>query len=262
MSHGTTGQCASKVAEGDVLSYITRGQDGSWATQTSTATAATSVVGVQINGWKFAEETAAAATPSSGSGSGSGTWVANSQTASAEASSQVSETLGTSAKIGIGVGVSLGATGLVALGAGLLMMYRARKAARSMSHTPLVEKDLSGGGCGGGGEGSSRSVSSSQSSSRQYAPEVVVVQDANPRVETPHYPAEQNWGGGGVGSGGYSTEQPAYSAAYGVVTLPHGEMEGTTPTPLSGVANEGIQRRMELEGEFERNIKVLRYPHR
>lgn len=217
------------------MSYLTQDQ-GTWTTEVSTVTSETSVVGVQINGWKFAEETTAP-TP----GTGSVTLAASSQTASADAVVPQSEAFGTSAKIGIGVGVSLGVTGLVALGAGLLMMYRARKALRSMTSLPPVEKNLSDGGI--------RSVSTSQLS-QSYAPKVPVI---NPVVEMPQYP-EQSW------SSGHSPELSVYPA-YGV-TVPHGEMEGTTPPPPPPDVNERIQRRMELEGEFERNVKVLRYPHR
>lgn len=236
MSQGDTGQCTSKIAEGDIVSYLTQDQ-GTWTTEVSTVTSETSVVGVQINGWKFAEETTAP-TP----GTGSVTLAASSQTASADAVVPQSEAFGTSAKIGIGVGVSLGVTGLVALGAGLLMMYRARKALRSMTSLPPVEKNLSDGGI--------RSVSTSQLS-QSYAPKAPVI---NPVVEMPQYP-EQSW------SSGHSPELSVYPA-YGV-TVPHGEMEGTTPPPPPPPdVNERIQRRMELEGEFERNVKVLRYPHR
>ncbi len=193
------------------------------------------VVGVQINGWNFAEETAAPR-PSAGSA----TLVANTQAASADLSSREGP-LGTSAKIGIGVGVSLAVTGLAALGVGLLMMYRARKAARSMipSSSPSMAEDLSNAAGG-------PMLSSKFSRSHIPTPEL---QQTNNGLETAHYYQEQS-------SSAYPSEHHIYRP-YGI-TVPHGEMEGTTVLDV----NERSQRRMELEGEFDRNVKVLHHPPR
>ncbi|RYP81439.1 hypothetical protein DL770_005915 [Monosporascus sp. CRB-9-2] len=231
-SQGNTGQCTSHVAAGQDLTYMTRGENGGWTATTSRINTATSVVGVQINGWKFAAETAAS-TPSTESCSLPQSF----ETAPANSCSQ-SEAFGNSAKIGIGIGVSLGLTGLVALGAGLLMMYRARKAARSMSIPPSITKDFSNG---------SGPISSSQFSlSRTPEPRERSNPTEMPDSATQALP--QNWSG--YPAEQYPTEQPLYHSY--AVTVPHGEMEGTGgPTPHT---------RMELEGEFERNIKVLYRP--
>ncbi|RYP31408.1 hypothetical protein DL767_005808 [Monosporascus sp. MG133] len=237
-SQGSTGQCTSHVAAGQDLTYMSRGENGGWTATTSRINTATSVEGVQINGWKFADKTAAStsSTESCSLLQGFVTTPAN--------SCPQSEAFGNSAKIGIGVGVSLGLTGLVALGAGLLMMYRARKAARSMSPPLPITKDFSDGG--GPITGSQLSLS--------RTPEA---QKGNNPTEMPDSVTQaspQNWDG--YPAGQYPTEQPL-SHSY-AVTVPHGEMEGTAgPIPL-----ERPHTTMELEGEFERNIKVLYRPPR
>ncbi|RYP83015.1 hypothetical protein DL769_001484 [Monosporascus sp. CRB-8-3] len=237
-SQGATGQCTSRVAAGQDVTYMGRGENGAWTARSSRMNTATTVVGIQINGWKFADETAAS-TPSTESCS----LLESSETAPANLCSE-SEAFGNSAKIGIGVGVSLGLTGLVALGAGLLMMYRARKAARSMPPRSSVTKDFSG----DSGPLSSSHFSLSRTSE---------VQERNNPTQMPDFatePSPQNWSG--YPAEQYTTEQPLYHPY--AVTVPHGEMEGTAgPIP-----QERPHTRMELEGEFERNIKVLFRPQR
>ncbi|RYO97460.1 hypothetical protein DL763_002728 [Monosporascus cannonballus] len=235
-SQGTTGQCTSRVAAGQDVTYMGRGENGAWITRSSRMNTATTVVGVQINGWKFADETAAS-TPSTGSCSLPGSF----ETTPANPCSQ-SEAFGNSAKIGIGVGVSLGLTGLVALGAGLLMMYRARKAARSMPPPPSITKDFSD----GSGPISRSQLSLSRTPALQERNNPTEMPDSRTKAlpqDWSSYPAEQ-----------YPTEQPLYHSY--AVTVPHGEMEGTA----GYIPHETPHTRTELEGEFERNIKVLYRP--
>ncbi|RYP70609.1 hypothetical protein DL771_005322 [Monosporascus sp. 5C6A] len=204
-SQGRTGQCTSRVAAGQDLTYIGL-ENGSWIARSSRMSTATSVVGVQINGWKFADETAAS-TPNTESCS----LVQSVETTPANSCSQ-SEAFGSSAKIGIGVGVSLGLTGLVALGAGLFMMYRARKAARSISPAPATTKNFSD----GRGPISCSQFSLSRTSElreRNYPTEM-------PDSATQSSP--QNWSG--YPAKQYPTEQPVHhSYAEGQVTDGAGE---------------------------------------
>ncbi|RYP19333.1 hypothetical protein DL765_003415 [Monosporascus sp. GIB2] len=237
-SQGATGQCTSRVAAGQVVTYIGRDENGAWTTRSSRMNTATAVVGVQINGWKFADETAAS-TPSTESCSLPESF----ETTPANLCSQ-SEAFGNSAKIGIGVGVSLGLTGLIALGAGLLMMYRARKAARSMPPPPSITKDFS-------------EVGGPISRSQLSLSRTPIFQERNKPTEMPDSRTKaspQDWSS--YSAEQYPTEQPLHHSY--AVTVPHGEMEGTAgPIP-----RETPHTRMELEGEFERNIKVLyRPPH-
>ncbi|RYP52782.1 hypothetical protein DL768_002133 [Monosporascus sp. mg162] len=236
-SQGNTGQCTSRVAAGQDLTYMVRDENGAWTARTSRMNTVTSVIGIQINGWKFADETAAS-TPSAESCSSTQSF----ETTPANSCPQ-SEAFSNSAKIGIGVGLSLGLTGLVALGAGLLMMYRARKAARSMSPPPFITKDFSDG----------RPISSSQF----FLSHTPDPQERNNPTEMPDSATQaspRNWSGHPAEQ--YPTEQPLYHSY--AVTVPHGEMDGTAgPIP-----HERPQTTMELEGEFERNIKVLYRPPR
>ena len=107
------------------MKYLARDADGaSWTTTTTTADAEMTIHGVQINGWNL-DERLTAATPSAGSYTPAGT--GNSKISSSDGGGSLSNPV----KIGIGVGVSLGVIGLAALGVGLLMMYRSRRAARA-----------------------------------------------------------------------------------------------------------------------------------
>ena len=268
LSQGRTGQCISKVAEGDELKYLVRDPSGaSWSTTTTTADAETTVDGIQINGWRFADELTAA-TPSAEYYTPAGTGGSHTTTSSSPqgAGAPESGALSDAVKIGIGVGVSLGVIGLITLGVGLIMMYRSRKAARA-TRTNILEKDLGD---------SSGSLSSAQAS--QFSvPELQVQSTQHPTNTSQYPPPDQSWGG-------HSTEQAAYSA-YGM-TVPHGEVDATPAqmmdestrrrVELEGeydrnvkvdgvvapVVDERVRRRMELEGEFERNVKVLWHPPR
>ena len=268
LSQGRTGQCISKVAEGDELKYLVRDPSGaSWSTTTTTADAETTVDGIQINGWRFADELTAA-TPNTEYYTPAGTGGSHTTTSSSPQGAGVPESgaLSDAVKIGIGVGVSLGVIGLITLGVGLIMMYRSRKAARA-TRTNILEKDLGD---------SSGSLSSAQAS-HFSVPELQVQSTQHPTNTSQYPPPDQS-------RGGHSTEQAAYPP-YGM-TVPHGEVDAT-PAPMmdesmrrrvelegeydrnvkvegvvAPVVDERVRRRMELEGEFERNVKVLWHPPR
>ncbi|RYO84551.1 hypothetical protein DL764_009315 [Monosporascus ibericus] len=212
-SQGDTGQCFSRVEAGQDLTYMGRGEDGAWTARTTRINTATSVAGVQINGWKFADETAAS-TPSAESCS----LLQSFETTPTNSCSQ-SEAFGNSAKIGIGVGISLGLTGLVALGAGLLMMYRARKAARSMSPPPSITKDFNDG---------SGQISSSQFS-LSHTPELRERHNPTEMPDSATQPSSQNWTGYPVNR--FPTEQPLYHS--------YAELWGRCPQVYEGQITYG-----------------------
>ena len=228
--------------------------------------------GIQINGWKF-DEQLTAATPSAGYFTPAGTGTSESVAPAPGSGGSLSN----SAKVGIGVGVSLGAIGLVALGAGLLMIYRSRRTARSLApSTDPLGKDL--------GDGTGSMSMSSAQVSQYYVPELQVP-NTEPRSETPPH---QHPPSIGQGWGGYSADQQAAYAAYGTAAPhPHSEVEATSAPrtddrmhrrvelegeydrivkvemgAMAPAVDDRTRRRMELEGEFERNVKVLWHPPR
>ncbi|KAK6076789.1 hypothetical protein SCUP234_03200 [Seiridium cupressi] len=109
---GGTGECTSKLAAGQEVTYQVR-IDGTWTANTTSMQKESSVVGIPINGWTFAATTSEAT-----------------NTASCNAESR----LGSGTAAGIGVGVSLGVTGLAMFAAGLFMLRKSRRT--NTTHAP------------------------------------------------------------------------------------------------------------------------------
>ncbi|KAI8960974.1 hypothetical protein F5Y11DRAFT_348964 [Daldinia sp. FL1419] len=219
------------------------------------ATEDTAVVAIPVNGWVFAFPTGWATNGSNNCDSSVLDALANhiakgNTNYVAPGGGGISE----AAAAGIGVGVSLGVTGLAALGAGLFMMYRNRKASRKEPPTTDIVQFANS--CG--------KETPSLSERYQYSS----YERDNWNASTPCPPPLQT----------ASTHTPAR-------TVPHGEMECSpyqstneiTTTEIGGApyqeADGGIMgsgfmapphyhseeeagRRMELEGGFYRNAKV------
>jgi hypothetical protein len=113
LGHGSIGECVSNLDAGQVITYAVKDQSGDWVVTTQSILSTTTVAGIQVNGWLFAQETGTATTTLVGLPAGS--------------NSSSNSGLSSGAKAGIGVGVSLGFIGLVTLLAGIWMMRRARK---------------------------------------------------------------------------------------------------------------------------------------
>ncbi|KAI1211679.1 uncharacterized protein F4807DRAFT_458574 [Annulohypoxylon truncatum] len=275
---GNTGQCTSDVKKGDIITFAQK--DANWKVTSSTATQATNIAAIPVNGWTFATPTNSPANNDTESCDASvsdalANYIAT-NTASCDATNGGG--ISSSAAVGIGLGSFFGVTGLAALGAGLFMMFRARKAARQRPAEAHIAHFINSSG---------KDMNTSAQAFATYTPE--------PR-ETPNPPER------------YQYHQPYEGDVWDVSTpclpaqtfdkhmyaqtVPHGEMEGTAyktldartrrrmelegtlfqdtdgrtigagPTAFSSSnhshvdSEEEIRRRMELEGEFDRNVKV------
>ncbi|KAM0809064.1 putative kinesin light protein [Seiridium cardinale] len=118
---GDTGECTSKLAAGQEVTYQVK-IDGTWTANTTSMQKESSVVGIPINGWTFAATTSEAT-----------------NTASCNAESR----LGSGTAAGIGVGISLGVTGLATFAAGLFMLRKSRRI--NANHAPVVTDRFSKG---------------------------------------------------------------------------------------------------------------------
>ncbi|KAI5861257.1 hypothetical protein GGS23DRAFT_577781 [Durotheca rogersii] len=126
---GDTGQCTSQIRNDSIVTYAEReSQSGGWKVTSSRATEATTAAAIPVNGWIFASPTGTAASDSSGSCDAA----INNALASSNSSCDPGDTayLSPGAAAGIGVGVALGITGLAALCAGLFLMYKSRRTDR------------------------------------------------------------------------------------------------------------------------------------
>lgn len=112
------------MGPGIALTAQIRLGDSSFTPTTLTTNATTTVYGVQINGWIFAEETGEPGPPSA---------------CNTSLVSSCKGALDTGGKIGIGIGVVMGVIGLATLAAGLLMMRRGRNTRRPTPEAPGSE---------------------------------------------------------------------------------------------------------------------------
>ncbi|KAI1657336.1 hypothetical protein F4813DRAFT_361102 [Daldinia decipiens] len=266
---GDTGECTSQLKKGTVVTYAQRDPD--WKITSSSVTADTAVSGIPVNGWIFATPTGSTTNSADNCDASVADALAN-HAATGNSSCSASGGSGISGGVaaGIGIGVSLGVTGLAALGAGLFMLYRTRKAARRKPSTANIAQFSTGGG-GKGIEANAHTIPTYPSDHRetpslsggyQYPPHERDAWDAS----TPCLPLPQ-----------------ASSTHTHARTVPHGEMEGSLyqrinerTTEIEGTpyqeidgnigtgfmgpphhdSEEEMRRRMELEGEFDRNVKV------
>ncbi|OTB16499.1 hypothetical protein K445DRAFT_292541 [Daldinia sp. EC12] len=268
MDPGDTGECTSALKKGSVVTYAQRDPD--WKITSSSVTADTTVAAIPVNGWIFATPTGSATNSASNCDASVSDALANHiSTGNSSCVGSGGGGISGGAAAGIGVGVSLGVTGLAALGAALFMMYRTRKQSRKISSTSDIAQFVNGSGKGG----MDASVHvlptyptdrETPSLSERYPPHERDAWDAS----TPCLPPPQT----------SSTHTHAR-------TVPHGEMDGsayqhikesartelgTMPyqytdgriigAELMGTprysSEEEMRRRMELEGELDRNVKV------
>lgn len=268
MGPGRTGQCTSEVKKGEVLTYAVRDTNG-WKITSSSVPSDTTVDGIQVNGWAFATPTGT--TNSAGNCDASVTEALANHIATGNASCEAPGAGGISsgAAAGIGVGVSLGVTGLAALAAGLFMMYRTRKAARRIPEKPDPAADIAH-FASSGGKGA---MAASAQVYPTYSPDP---QNTPSPSERPQYQPFEN----SAWDASTYVPPPSQPATHtSARTVPHGEMEGTMYQGIgidertrgrsemdggiiaTGVAGhpdseEERRRRMELEGEYDRNVKV------
>ncbi|KIN06539.1 hypothetical protein OIDMADRAFT_176591 [Oidiodendron maius Zn] len=146
LSDGHAGQCTSQITVGQEVSIVlfttitdTNEVASAWVTTVSTVTSATTVNGIQVNGWNVAAQipssnsSPASAPASTTSSASSGAKATDSTQASTSANSTPlnNTKTGLSAKesIGIGIGVALGIIAIVALVLGSFWYRRRRRAA-------------------------------------------------------------------------------------------------------------------------------------
>jgi hypothetical protein len=132
LGRGNTGQCVSNLEADQVITYAVQDQNQNWVITTKSISSRTTVAGIPVNGWVFAQETGTAST-------------ACATATPADSNSASNAGLSSGAKAGIGVGVSLGVIGLLTLLAGIWMMRRARRrendfgsAAMTQEHDPSI----------------------------------------------------------------------------------------------------------------------------
>ncbi|KAI1778186.1 hypothetical protein F4818DRAFT_289064 [Hypoxylon cercidicola] len=278
MGPGGTGQCTSVVKAGGIVTYAVR--DGGWKTTSSSVSQATTAAAIPVNGWVFAAAAATESTtvsttacPNSCDAAISealANTIAADNSTCATSGSQISA----GAAAGIGVGVSVGLTGLMALGAALLMMYRTRKAAHKRPPAAHIAEFANSGGKG---------TDTSAQVFPTYSP---VPRETPSPSERPQY--YQSYGRDAWDASTPCLPLPSQSDAHANArTVPHGEMEGMTcqaidertrrraeieGLPIQNTDNRSMgagvmgiarqdsdgetRRRMELEGEFDRNVKV------
>ncbi|KAI0833132.1 hypothetical protein F5Y06DRAFT_301201 [Hypoxylon sp. FL0890] len=275
MDPGNTGQCTSGIKKGDVVTYAQR--HSGWKVTTSSVTADTTVAAIPVNGWTFATPTDSTAVGVSSCDASVSQALANhAATGNASCDAVSGSGISSGAAAGIGVGVSLGATGLAALGAALFMMLRSRKAARKQ--LPAEAHIAHFANTGGKDMNNSTQVFPTYSSDSRDTP--------TPSERPQYHPYERDVWDASVPC--LPPTQPStHTARTNAITVPHGEMEGTTCQRLdertrrrmelegtllyqdtdgkaTGAGNtaaphedsEEIRRRLELEGEFDRNVKV------
>ncbi|KAI1389906.1 uncharacterized protein F4822DRAFT_217909 [Hypoxylon trugodes] len=262
---GSTGECTSKLKKGDIVTFATK--DSGWHVTTSTVTAASNVAAIPVNGWVFASST-----NSANNCEASVTSALANQMATGNASCEAtSGGISSGAAAGIGVGVSMGVTGLAALGAGLFMMYRTRKVARRKPAETHIAHFVNSGGKG---------MNTSAQALPTYTSEL---RDTPSPPERPQYqPIERDMWDATAPCLPSSHSRTPSNALSNAITVPHGEMDATsyqgisersrmgtpyqdidgrtlgarTVTPSHQDSEEEMRRRMELEGEFDRNVKV------
>ncbi|KAI1467980.1 uncharacterized protein F4812DRAFT_459262 [Daldinia caldariorum] len=270
---GDTGECTSALKKGSVVTYAQRDPD--WKITSSSVTADTVVAAIPVNGWTFATPTGSATNSASNCDASVANALAN-HVATGNASCVGYDGGGISggAAAGIGVGVSLGVTGLAALGAAIFMMYRTRKPARKRASTSDITPFANSSGREAGkGMDASAHVLPTYPPGRETPSSLPERYPSYERdawdASTPCLPPPQ------------SSDTHTHAR-----TVPHGEMEGSpyqhikesatselgaTPSQYTdgrtiGAAGfiqsshysseEETRRRGELEGEFDRNVKV------
>lgn len=132
LGNGNTGQCVSNLDAGQVITYAVEDQGGNWIITTQIILSRTTVAGIQVNGWVFAQETSTASTACAAA-------TVTVDGLPASTASSTDNGLSSGAKAGIGVGVALGVIGLLTLLAGLWMMRRARKRESDYGAAPLAQ---------------------------------------------------------------------------------------------------------------------------
>ncbi|KAI2469491.1 hypothetical protein F4781DRAFT_217982 [Annulohypoxylon bovei var. microspora] len=278
MDPGSTGQCTSEVKKGDIVTFAQK--NSTWKVTSSTATQAATVAAIPVNGWTFATPTDSPTDNNTESCAASvSDALANHLATSTASCNEIGGTgISTSAAAGIGIGVSLGVTGLAALGAGLFMMFRTRKAARKRPAEAHIAHFASSGG---------KDTDSSVHIFPTYSPDLRETPTPSERPQY-HQPYERDvWDVSTPCLPPQTSDTHTYAK-----TVPHGEMEGTayqsidartrrrmelegtlfhetdgrtmgaetagfsTTGPSHVDSEEETRRRMELEGEFDRNVKV------
>ncbi|XXH03877.1 hypothetical protein Hte_010285 [Hypoxylon texense] len=279
---GNTGQCTSQVKKGSIVTYAAR--DNGWKTTSSSVTEATTAAAIPVNGWIFAAtETDSATASTTGSSNNCAAAVSDAlantiaegnSTCDAASGSRISA----GAAAGIGVGVSVGFTGLMALGAALLMTYRNRKTARKRQPTAHIAEFANSGGKGA-------DTGAQTFPTYSPVPRETPSPSERPQYQSPY--ARDAWDASTPCLQPPPPPPPQSDTHAHARTVPHGEMEGTTFQPIDErtrrrmeiegspirsmdsrsigagitsathqVVDEEIKRRMELEGEFDRNVKV------
>ncbi|KAI0885528.1 uncharacterized protein GGS22DRAFT_130280 [Annulohypoxylon maeteangense] len=277
MAPGDTGQCTSDVKKGGIITFAQK--DANWKVTSSTATQAMTIAAIPVNGWSFATPTNSAAENDTDICAASVSDALANHIAASTASCDATNDGGISSSTaaGIGLGAFFGVTGLAALGAGLFMMFRARKAARQRPTNAHIAHFVNNSG---------KDMNSSAQVLTAYSPEP---REAYTPPERPQYHQVYQadvWDVSAAGLPPQSFDKHTYAK-----TVPHGEMEGTafknidartrrrmelegtmfqdtdgrtmgvgtTKFPIDSSridSEEEIRRRMELEGEFDRNVKV------
>ncbi|XDG04293.1 hypothetical protein ABKA04_003908 [Annulohypoxylon sp. FPYF3050] len=283
---GSTGQCTSDVKKGDIITFAQK--DANWKVTSSTATQATTVAAIPVNGWTFASPTNSPANANNDTESCDASIsdaLANhlaSSTASCDAASGSGGGISSSTAAGIGLGAFFGVTGLAALGAGLFMMFRARKAARQRPAEAHIAHFVNSGG---------KDMNASAQAFATYAPTPEPRETPTPS-ERPQYHQTSSYEGDVWDVSTSCLPSQSFDKHVYAKTVPHGEMEGdayknldartrrrmelegtlfqdtdgrTMGAGATGFSSmnishvdseEEVRRRMELEGEFDRNVKV------
>jgi hypothetical protein len=136
LGNGNTGQCVSNFDAGQVFTYAIQDASKNWIITTKTVASKTTVAGIPINGWAFAQETGTAASTACAA--------AATTTVTSSASAEPNAGLSSGAKAGIGIGVALGVVGLLTLLAGLWMMRRFRRRESDYGSAAMVQEQAPG----------------------------------------------------------------------------------------------------------------------
>ncbi|KAI1341380.1 hypothetical protein F5Y15DRAFT_354893 [Xylariaceae sp. FL0016] len=208
---GNTGECTSRLNKDDVVTYAERDDSGQWGVSTSTVTADTTVAAIPVNGWKIAAETTASG------------YTNDCQASALETAASTSDSCSSNCEaIGIGVGVSLGVTGLACLAAGIWIMYRARKGAKSSSSVEKLSSQYRP-SC----PGSPPAATDHTPMYATYHPESRGTTSLTDGLEYSQYDsqASQGWG---ISTAPHSYQPASSTASHPYArTIPHGEMEGS-----------------------------------
>ncbi|KAI2606514.1 uncharacterized protein GGS25DRAFT_533594 [Hypoxylon fragiforme] len=258
---GDTGQCTSELKAGSTITYAQRDPD--WKITTSSVKDDTTVAAIPVNGWVFSSPTQATTDSTDNCDASISNALANQMgvgngTCDTACGNQISA----GAAAGIGIGVSLGVTGLAALGAGLFFHRRNRKRVEKRNpatHATQFANENENGNENGKDVNTSAQVYSMYSSNTRETP--------SPSGRPQYQPIDRDtW------DISTRSSEPTHLASHSNArTVPHGEMEGmsyqgigdssrTTGLGFTGVSHldsdEDCRKRTELEGEFDRNVKV------